>query len=152
MGTDPTPPLLILDTSVVLRWFLEKGEADLAAARRIREAFLSGRCRLGAPDLLLMEVANALTSGRRANPKEVSEVIVTIFEIGIQLFEIQLGALVRAVELASTYRLAVYDTYFLALAIEAGGLLVTADAGVLRKLKTHGRLTSLHEFHLRDQL
>ena len=150
MGNPPSPPLLILDTSVVLKWFLEKGEADLVEARRIREAFLSGRCALGAPDLLLIEVANALTAGHRASPKEVSETIATILEIGIQLFEIQFAALVKAVEIASTYGLAVYDTYFLAVAIEAGGLLVTADEVVLRKIKTHVRVTSLRGFRLED--
>jgi len=150
MGNPLTPPLLILDTSVVLKWFLEKGEADLAEARRIRDAYLSGRCRLGAPDLLLIEVANALTAGHRASPKEVCETIATLLEIGIKLFEVQFVALVRAVEIAASYGLAVYDAYFLAVAIEAGGLLVTADEVVLRKIKTHASVTSLRAFHLKD--
>ena len=40
MGNPATHPFLILDTSVVLKWFREKGEADVAEARKLREAFL----------------------------------------------------------------------------------------------------------------
>jgi predicted nucleic acid-binding protein len=141
-------PLLILDTSVVLKWFLETGEPDIAAARRIRQAFLSGRCTLGAPDILLMEVANALTTGRGASPKDVSETISVIIELGIHLIDLQVVSLIKAVELASTYRAAVYDTYFLASAIEMGGLLVTADEAFLRKIRTHVNLTSLRDLRL----
>jgi predicted nucleic acid-binding protein len=151
MGNPATPPFLVLDTSVVLKWFREKGEADVAVARKLREAFLSRRCALGAPDLLLIEIANALTVGQRASPPEVSETIKTILEIGLQLFELQFPALVKAIEMASAYGLTVYDTYFLAVAIESGGLLVTADEAFLRKVKAHVNIRSLRDFHLPDE-
>jgi len=150
MGNPPASPLLILDTSDVLKWFREKGKADVAEARKLREAFLRRHCALGAPDLLLMEVANALTAGHRASPTEVSETIKTILEIGLQLFELQFAALEKAIELASTYRVAVYDSYFLAVAIESGGLLVTADEAFLRKFKSHVNITSLRDLRLPD--
>jgi predicted nucleic acid-binding protein len=149
MGNPATPPLLILDTSVVLKWFREKGE-EVAEARKLREAFLSRRCALGAPDLLLVEVANALTAGHRASPTEVSETIKTILEIGLQLFELQFPVLVKAIELASKYGAAVHDTCFLAVAIESGGLLVTADEAFLRKIKSHVNIISLRALRLPD--
>ena len=150
MGNPATPPFLILDTSVVLKWFREKGEADVAEARNLREAFLWRRCALGAPDLLLLEVANALTAGHRASPSEVSETIKTILEIGLQLFELQFQTLVKAIELASTYGVTVYDSCFLAVAIESGGLLVTADEAFLRKVKARAHVTSLRSLRLHD--
>ena len=151
MGNPATPPFLILDTSVVLKWFREKGEADVAEARKLRAASLSRRCALGAPDLLLIEVANALTAGHRASPTEVSETIKTIQEIGLHLFELQFPTLVKSIEMASAYGLAVYDSYFLAVAIESGGLLVTADEAFLRKVKAHVNITSLRDFRLPDE-
>jgi len=150
MGNPATHPFLILDTSVVLEWFREKGEADVAEARKLREAFLRRRCALGAPDLLLIEIANALTAGHRASPAEVSETIKTILEIGLQLFELQFQTLVKAIELASTYGVTVYDSCFLAVAIESGGLLVTADEAFLRKVKARVNITSLRSLRLPD--
>ncbi len=150
MGNPATHPFLILDTSVVLKWFREKGEADVAEARKLREAFLLRRCALGAPDLLLLEIANALTTGHRASPTEVSETIKAILEIGLQLFELRFQTLVKAIELASTYGVTVYDSCFLAVAIESGGLLVTADEAFLRKVKARVNITSLRSLRLPD--
>ena len=148
MGNPPALPLLIVDTSVVLKWFLEKGEADVLEARKLRDAFLSCRCTLGAPDLLLIEIANALTAGHRASPKEVSATIASILEIGIHLSALQFPALVKAIDIASTYGVAVYDSYFLAIAIQSDGVLVTADEAFLRKIKTHRNVTSLRDLRL----
>jgi predicted nucleic acid-binding protein len=150
MGNPATHPFLILDTSVVLKWFREKGEADVAEARKLREAFLRRRCALGAPDLLLLEIANALTAGHRASPTEVSETIKAILEIGLQLFELRFQTLVKAIELASTYGVTVYDSCFLAVAIESGGFLVTADEAFLRKVKARVNITSLRSLRLPD--
>ena len=150
MGNPPAPPLLILDTSVVLKWFLEKDEPDVARARKLREAFLSRRCTLGAPDLLLVEVANALTAGHRSSPEEVSEAIETILKIGLHLFELQFPTLVKAIGLASTHRVTVYDSCFLAVAIASDGLLVTADEAFLRKVGAHLNITSLRNLRLPD--
>jgi len=150
MGNSPASPLLILDTSVVLKWFLEQGEADAAWARKLREAFLRRRCTLGAPYLLLIEVTNALTTGRRASPKQVSEAIARISEIGLHWFEVQFPTLEKAIELASTYGVTVYDSYFLAVAIKSDALLVTADEAFFRKVKSHVNITSLRDLRLPD--
>ena len=150
MGNSPASPLLILDTSVVLKWFREQGEADVARARKLREAFLSHRCTVGAPDLLLIEVANALTAGHRASPKEVSGAIQTILEIGLHLLDLQFPVLMRAIDLASAYGVTVYDSCFLAVAIESDGLLVTADEAFLRKVKSHVNITSLRDLRIPD--
>jgi predicted nucleic acid-binding protein len=141
-------PFLIVDTSVVLKWFREKAEANVLEARRLRDAFLAGRCVLGAPDLLLVEVANALTAGHRASLAEVSETITAIVEIGMRMSGLEFPALVKAIEIASAFGVTVYDSYFLAVAIHSGGLLVTADEAFLRKIKSHRNAVSLRELRL----
>ncbi len=148
MANPSASPLLILDTSVVLKWFLEQGEADVTRARKLREAHLSGRCRLGAPDLLLMEVANALAVGRRASSHDVSQAMASLLDVGLRWFPLEFRALQQAVEVAETYRVAVYDSYFLAVAIDSGGLLVTSDEAFLRKVKSHAHAVSLRDLRL----
>ena len=148
MASLPASPVLILDTSVVLKWFLEKDEPDVARARELREAFLSRRCTLRAPDLLLVEVANALTAGHRSSPKQVTQALEAIQAIELHLVGVQFPTLVRAVELASTYGVPVYDSYFLAVAIESEGLLVTADEVFIRKVRPHPAVTSLASLQL----
>jgi predicted nucleic acid-binding protein len=150
MGKPPASPLLILDTSVVLKWFLDTDERDVGQARKLRKALLSGRCTLGAPDLLLVEVANALTAGHRSSPKRVSEAVETVLDIGLRLFELRFATLVIAIGLASTYGVTVYDSCFLAVAIESDGVLVTADEAFLRKVGARENISSLRNLRFPD--
>ena len=141
-------PVLILDTSVVLKWFLEKDEADVAQARQLRQAHLSGRCLLRAPDLLLIEIANALTVGHRSSIENVTRALEDIREIQLHLVELQFSTLANAVDLASTFGVTVYDSYFLALAIESAALLITADIAFIRRVGGHRAVTSLGSLEL----
>jgi predicted nucleic acid-binding protein len=150
MASPAASPVLILDTSVVLKWFLEKDEPDVARARKLREAFLDRRCALAAPSLLLLEVANALAIGHRSASTQVAKAIEDILEIGVALVELRFPTLVKAVELASNYGVTVYDSYFLAVTMESDGLLVTADEFFLRKIGPHVNITSLRNLLLLD--
>lgn len=136
-------PVLILDTSVVVKWFRDQDESDIAQARQVRDAFLSGRCVLRAPDLLLVELANALTTGHRSEPNQVKEALRAVRDIELDLVRVQLPTLARAVELASKYRMTVYDACFLAVAIESDGLLLTADERFLKQARSHPAVASL---------
>lgn len=146
--TRPAGAVLVLDTSVVLKWFLEKDEADVALARRLREAHLSGQCFLRAPDLLLVEVANALTVGHRSGVAYVKRALDAIREIQLDLVGLQFSTLAKAVDLASSFGVTVYDSYFLAVAMETDGHLVTADEGFIKKVGRHSAVTSLGSLQL----
>jgi predicted nucleic acid-binding protein len=139
-------PVFVLDTSVVLKWFVERDEQDVVRARQLREAFLGRRCILRAPDLLLIEVVNALTAGHRSEPKQVAQAMVAIQDIDLHLVRLQLPTLVKAAELASAFGVTVYDTCFLAVAIECEGLLVTADERFLQRAGSHPSVVSLTSF------
>lgn len=53
-------PIAVLDTSVVVKWFLHEGEAHRSEASALRDAIGDGRVGLAVPALLLYEVANVL--------------------------------------------------------------------------------------------
>jgi predicted nucleic acid-binding protein len=143
----PSPRQFVLDTSVALKWFVEADEKYVSVARELRDAFCEGRCVLSAPNLLLIELANALTAGHRARAEKVNEAIGTVQKLAIQFVELEVGTLARAVELAASYAVTVYDTYFWALAMDSGSTLVTADERFLRKVGPHPDIVSLR--HLR---
>ncbi len=124
------------------------GEADISEARKLREAFLQGRCRLSAPDLLLMELANALTSRHRQKLQRVLDALDTFLGLDIELAPFQLATLTKAAQLASSYAIAVYDCYFWAMAIGVQGILITADESFLRKAGNHPNVVSLRKVRL----
>lgn len=135
----------VIDTSVTLKWFLQKEEADLEKARDLKHAQVEGRCSLYAPIFILLEIANALVRGHRRNPDYVGEALDAVRELEVDLEAMRESTLVHAVHLASSYGVTVYDSYFLAMAIESGRVLVTADDAFIRKVGAHPNMIALRQ-------
>lgn len=141
-------PNYLVDTSVVLKWFVERGEAYVAEARILRDAHIRGRCTLRAPELLTIEVANALAMGQRHERRLVHEALESLRGIGVDLSAVDWLTLGHSVELAASLRVTVYDACFLALAIAYGIPLVTADDAFLRRLGPHPNAIALRDLQL----
>jgi predicted nucleic acid-binding protein len=137
-----------LDTSVALKWYVEKAEADVAKAIQLLEAFGRGLCSLTVPQLLLWEIANALAIGHRLKVARVSEALAHLRSLDLDLRSLQWSTLESAVEIASASESTVYDAYFLALALESNSLLVTADEKFLRKTHRYRGIVSLNQLEL----
>lgn len=150
MTTSPFAPDYVVDSSVALKWFSYRDEPDLRQARNLREAYIDGRCILRAPDLLLLELANALKAGLRLRASEVLQVLVDFRGLAIRLEAFRWSTLAKAVEIASASDATVYDSYFLALALESNSVLVTADEAFLRKTRRYPSIISLRRLRIPD--
>jgi predicted nucleic acid-binding protein len=122
----------VVDASIAVKWVIPEvlsGEAD-----RIRD----GEGDVLAPDLLLVEVANALwrkTAAKEISPREADVAFDLVRRSGIDLRPT--GPLVpRAMDLARRLAHPVYDCVYLALAEREHGAFVTADQRLLRALST----------------
>jgi predicted nucleic acid-binding protein len=120
----------VVDASVAIKWVIP--EILSAQADRVRD----GADDILAPDLLLVEVANALwrkTVSREISAREADGAFDLVRRSGIDLHATP--ALVpRAVELARRLGHPVYDCVYLALAERDHAALVTADQRLLRTL------------------
>jgi predicted nucleic acid-binding protein len=143
-------PEYIVDTSVVLKWFVSEDGADIEVARALRDDHVGGRCSLFAPDFMLLELANSLKSGRRFSAPEVGLILRSLRHLELQIEPVRWETLNHAVAIASRYRTAVYDSYFLARAIESGATLVSADDAFLRRVGPHPNAILLRGLRLAD--
>lgn len=151
--TPPLPyPNYIVDPSVALKWYVQRGESDVKKAFLLLELYGRGECVLRAPDLLLWEVANALTLGRRLKHADVSEALTHLRGLDLDLKSVQWSTLQRAVEIATAADATIYDAYYLALALESGGVLVTADEKFLCKTRRYPGIVSLGQLQLPNLL
>ncbi len=141
-------PAYVVDTSIALKWFVESGESNVLQAHQLREAYLNGRCTLRAPEFLLLELANALTTGLRLKMDKVLEALDAVRRVELYLETLRAETLARAVEIASSYGVTVYDSYFLAMAVESDSILVTADEIFLRKARRYPSIVSLRQLRL----
>lgn len=146
----PTLPEFVLDTSVALKWFLLRDEADRDRALALRRALLEGRVMLRAPELLAIELANVLVAGRKFTARQAASAVAALRNLALQFHPLEWQTLSLAVELASESEAAVYDCLFLAMAETCDCLLVTADESFLRKVGNHPRILRLSQWRLSD--
>jgi predicted nucleic acid-binding protein len=64
---------LLIDTSVLIKWFHSEGEADLPAARALRSAHVAGEVDAHVLDLAMYEVGNLLARALRWTASDVAD-------------------------------------------------------------------------------
>jgi len=143
-----TLPAYVVDTSVAVKWFVDEGGAEQTKALQLFESFEQRGCSLKAPQLLLIELANALMCSHRLGVRRIVEVLTSVQQLNIDLEFVRAPTLAKAVEIADSCGATVYDSYFLALALETNSVLVTADDAFLRKARHWPRIVALRSLQL----
>ncbi len=128
----------LLDTSVAVKWFVTEEDSERAAD--LQQAHLRDDLQLHAPDILLMESANALRYAGLSEERILQD-LETFSALGVEIIPFSIDVLNSAVSLSLEHDLAVYDAYFLALAQAMEIPLITADRKMLSRLTAeHGAL------------
>lgn len=125
----------ITDASVVVKWFVDEQETNKAL--KLKRLFEDGEVELEAPSLLEYEVTSAL----RFHPK-VRFTLKQFQAVREALDEMQITRDPNAREWNIAYGLSldstisIYDAVYIALAVSSHSKMVTADAGLLGRVKS----------------
>jgi predicted nucleic acid-binding protein len=124
----------VADSSVALKWVVQESDSD--------QAELLAAARLEAPDLLLVECANALWRKTIQGELQVDEALESLAWLrrAPVCLESSAALLDAALELAAELNHPVYDCVYLSLAIRSGVPLVTADRRLLSAVGGVARL------------
>jgi predicted nucleic acid-binding protein len=131
----------LLDTSVVVKWFIREEYSEKAAD--LRHAHGRAEIMLHVPDILLLELTNALRYSPLVSAEEIPQALRLFPGLGITIILFDLDALTSSVTLSLEHDLAVYDAYFLALAQTLEMPLITADRRMLSRLTAEDGVLSL---------
>ena len=114
---------LVVDASITIKWFVP--EVHSAEATR----FLTGPYELSAPDFLLSEAANVLWRKVRRGELDETDAMEVLTDVAESPTDFQPSAplVERALRIAIATDRTVYDSLYLALALQLGCQLVTAD-------------------------
>jgi len=123
---------MILDASVVAKWFLE--EEGTEKALEIREKYFRDEFDISLPDLLIYEIANTLKYSNFSSP-EIDRAISTIYSMDLFLVDPSQNIMRKASEIAIDKELSIYDATYVALAHQLSTKLITADKPLYRKTK-----------------
>jgi predicted nucleic acid-binding protein len=126
------PTALVLDASVVVKWFVP--EADSPEALSIRDAHANQQISLFAPDLLVYELANALRHRPSLGGEDLKASLESFFEMDLALIAPTAKSASRGAALAKTFDLTVYDASYLGLAQDLDCRLVTSDETFCEKV------------------
>ena len=121
----------VLDSSVALPWVLP--EKDSAKAIRLRDDARNAVHDLLAPDIFPAEVFNALLKAERTKRINIGEAKTLYASVGADMPALHpyLPLMPRAGEIASRYRVALYDCLYIALAERESCEVITADQGII---------------------
>lgn len=119
---------VVLDASVVLKWFRSDGEGQVDAARAIRSRFEAGHLRVLVPSLLWLELLNVAVRRWRFTDPQLGQLAKTLGSLGFEVLEPQLPAVARWAAAGLT----AYDAAYLAVAEQAGIKLITDDRQIIR--------------------
>jgi predicted nucleic acid-binding protein len=122
---------LLVETSVLIKWFHSEGEAELAEARAIRDANQRGEIETRVIDLALYEVGNVLLTALRWAASEVADQLDDLVAICGAPLLMTPEWLRDAASLGAAQHLTFYDAAWAASARGLGISLVSADSKLL---------------------
>jgi predicted nucleic acid-binding protein len=114
---------VVLDASVVLKWFRADGERHLEPARSLRTEFEAGELIVFAPPLLCLEIVNVAGRRWRWIESALVELAAALDELGFELIEPELARVAHWTGRGLT----AYDAAYVAVAEANGTRLVTDD-------------------------
>jgi predicted nucleic acid-binding protein len=138
-----------VDASVAAKWVLPSGEEELVSeAVHLLELKTLGKIELLVPDLFWPECGNilwkAVRSGR-CSRADADTGLATLKAYNL-ITVATAGMIEQAFTTAMAFNCSVYDSLYVALAVEFGTQLVTADEKLVRALSGHLPVTWLGAF------
>jgi predicted nucleic acid-binding protein len=122
---------LLVDTSVLIKWFHSDGEFELAEARSIRDAAKGGEVQARVIDLALYEMGNVLLRALGWNGSDIADQLDDLVVICGPPLAMAAEWFRRAAAIGDTHGLTFNDAAWVATAEALGVSLVSADTRLL---------------------
>jgi len=125
--------MIVLDASVVLKWFLVEEDRDIALI--LLNEHVNEKERIVVPGLLFYELSNILALKTELSEDTVADDILDLFEFELYVFDLSKQEYIEAIRLSRLYKVSVYDASYVVLASLLGVPFITADEKLARKMK-----------------
>ena len=143
------PKSVLLDSSVVIKWFHES-EIWREASVFLRQEYLNGRLKIYVPSLLILEIANVLRYKSDMTSLQVQTALRSLYDLQLKIVDLSQETIIKAIDLAYSWDLTIYDATFVATAINLNISFITADEKLIQKLSSFSQVHHLSKFKSRS--
>ncbi len=126
-------PKIVIDASVVLKWFSPEPKAQLAL--QAYDAIKQGKLIATAPIFLLVEVMNILVHKKHVETDLVRKIIHKISTCGITFEDLVPEHIAELQQIVATHKVSAYDGLYLLSAQNHGCQILTEDQELLKLQK-----------------
>lgn len=134
---------IVVDSSVLIKWFKSRNEDLLTEARRLLDEVERQPLEVHVPALLLYEVGNILLLKTQLGAAALNDAIARLEGLPFSIAPPATPLLRRAARLGRERDLTFYDAAFLALAVELDCPLITADRRLFERIRMYPRVRHL---------
>ena len=127
--------MIVIDSSVAFKWLKSKDEPHYEKAAALLEQYIKGEVRIVAPNLLFIEIANALATKTASKPKTILADLRALYDFGLEIYRETEDDVATSSLLARKKKTSVYDMLYAVIAKRLGTELITADEQFVRKTK-----------------
>jgi len=125
--------VVVVDASVVAKWFVEEEYSD--EALRLRDDYIKRRVDIASTQLLPFEVLNSLRYNPEFGVEDLKRTAAALEGYRFWLFPLTEDLAQRSVENALRHGITIYDASYISLAEVRGAILYTADERLMGKLR-----------------
>jgi predicted nucleic acid-binding protein len=125
--------MVLLDTSVIIKWLLEEDETPLAL--EFQQPHITGREKIAVPELFFYETANVLAPESALTLKKTEAALSLLFEFGLETYSLGWEEFCLSFTLSYRYKITIYDAVHVALAEVLKCRFITADKRLFERIK-----------------
>ena len=126
--------MVVVDTSIVYKWITEEDDSSDSSSLKLLRKFLDGKESVLIPDIMLYELANALSTKTSLTFKEIEQAWNLFERLGLKVTNPSLKFIRKSIKFSRKYHVSVYDASYAILALEKNCILLTADSKFAKKI------------------
>ena len=123
---------IILDTSVILKWFIK--EENSPEAKKILVRLENQKIQIFLPELSKYELGNGLLKGKQLPFSKVKPLLISFYNLPITFIVQNQKLSLLTYQIAEKLNITYYDASFLALAKQQNATLITANPKHQKKI------------------
>ncbi len=116
---------VVLDTSVIVKWFVE--ESGSGQANQILNLYQKNKVGIVVPEIVCLELINALKFGAGFDENGLKEALTAFVNLDLEMVPLFESYFNELINIMSDFRIAAYDAYFIVTAKSKQIDLITAD-------------------------